>query len=135
MHAHTFRRRDERRQPEIRPAPFAQEVHRHDDRDGKARQAADNGTAEAREREVERLTCGQPSFQDLGRPVGQLLLKRLEALAHRAGLIGKRRAGRDESPFAAGTSRTMRALATVVVAIVFLALALWVAVWLAIKLL
>jgi hypothetical protein len=43
--------------------------------------------------------------------------------------------GRSGSPFAANTGPLMRVLAAAVVAIVFLSLALWAAVWLAVKLL
>lgn len=45
------------------------------------------------------------------------------------------RAGRSESPFSANTGALMRVLAAAVVSVVFLALVLWAAVWLAIRLL
>ena len=44
-------------------------------------------------------------------------------------------AGRSGSPFAANTGTLMRVLAAAVVSVAFLLLALWAAVWLAIKLL
>lgn len=44
-------------------------------------------------------------------------------------------AGRSGSPFPANASTLMQVLAAVIVSIVFLSLVLWVAVWLAIKLL
>ena len=43
------------------------------------------------------------------------------------------RPGRNERPFAAGTSTLMRALAIVVVSVALLSLALWAAVWLAVR--
>jgi len=43
--------------------------------------------------------------------------------------------GRSESAFAAGTGTLMRILAAAIVSIGFLSLALWAAVWLALKLL